>query len=346
MRAIIVRQPTADQTAPDPTAPDQSGTTRRPPRPGPEALVVGEVERPTPDPGEVLVRTVAAGVNRADLLQRQGLYPPPKGVTDIIGLEAAGIVEELGEGSQGWHPGDEVVALLSGGGYAEYFVAPAGQLIAPPKDTDLVTAATLLEVAATVVSNMDHVSLRRGDTFLVHGGAGGIGSFAIQYAKSLDCRVAVTAGTEAKRDYCRTLGADIALDYHDDWLANLRQATDGHGADVILDIMGAKYLNANVDALAVDGRLVIIGMQGGTTGELNIATLLGKRATVTATSLRFRSSEQKSEIVARVAEVVWPLIESGTLTPAPIERFGFEDAAAAHRRLASGEVSGKLVLTV
>ena len=335
MRAILVRQPATDQT----------DTNRRPPRPGPEALFVAEVERPTPGPGEVLVRTVAAGINRADLLQRQGLYPPPKGITDIIGLEAAGIVEDVGAGTPGWQPGDEVVALLSGGGYAEYFVAPAGQLVAPPKGTDLVTAATLLEVAATVVSNMDHVHLAPADTVLVHGGAGGVGSFAIQYAKTLGCRVAVTAGTEAKRDYCRNLGADIALDYHDDWLAHLRQATDGHGADVILDIMGAKYLGANVDALASDGRLVIIGMQGGTTGELNIATLLGKRGTVTATSLRFRSSDQKSEIAARVAEVVWPLIESGTITPAPIERFLFEDAAAAHERLASGEVSGKLVLT-
>ncbi|MGA4670489.1 NAD(P)H-quinone oxidoreductase [Propionibacteriaceae bacterium Y1923] len=335
MRAINVRQP----------APGQTDSKGRPLRPGPETLFVDEVEQPTPGPGEVLVRTVAAGVNRADLLQRQGLYPPPKGITDIIGLEAAGIVETLGEGVDSWQVGDEVVALLSGGGYAEYFVAPAGQLVAPPKGTDLVTAATLLEVAATVVSNMDHVHLTEGETFLVHGGAGGIGSFAIQYAKALDCRVAVTAGTQAKRDYCRELGADIALDYHEDWLADLREATDGHGADVILDIMGAKYLGLNVSALAADGRLVIIGMQGGTKGELDIAQLLSKRGTVTATSLRFRSVEQKSEIAARVAETVWPLVERGTIVAAPVEQFAFEDAAGAHARLGSGEVSGKLVLT-
>ena len=335
MRAINVRPI-------DPAHTDEKG---RRVRPGADSLYVAEVDRPIPGRGEVLVRTVAAGINRADLLQRQGLYPPPKGITDIIGLEAAGVVAELGPGAEGWQPADEVVALLSGGGYAEYFVAPAGQLIPPPKDTDLVTAATLLEVAATVVSNMDHVRLSEGETFLVHGGAGGIGSFAIQYAKALGCRVAVTAGTEAKREYCRDLGADIALDYHDDWLTHLREATDGHGADVILDIMGAKYLDANVDALAADGRLVIIGMQGGTKGELNIGKLLPKRGTVTATSLRFRSIEQKSQIARRVAQVVWPLIESGTIRPAPIEKFSFDDAAAAHARLETGEVSGKLVLT-
>lgn len=335
MRAINVRQPEPGQT-------DDKG---RPLRPGPEALFVDEVERPTPAPGEVLVRTVAAGINRADLLQRQGLYPPPRGITQTMGLEAAGIVEEVGEGITNWAPGDEVVALLAGGGYAEYFVAPAGQLIAPPRAIDLVTAASLLEVAATVVSNMDHVRLAAGETFLVHGGAGGIGSFAIQYAKALGCTVAATAGTAAKLDYCRDLGADICLDYHDDWLAGLREATDGHGADVVLDIIGAKYLPQNVDALATDGRVVIIGMQGGTRGELNIAALLAKRGTVTATSLRFRSIEQKSEICQRVAETVWPLIEDGTITPAPIERFSFGDVAAAHTRLGSGEVTGKLVLT-
>ncbi|MGA4506899.1 NAD(P)H-quinone oxidoreductase [Propionibacteriaceae bacterium G1746] len=335
MRAITVRQPEPGQT-------DELG---RPLRPGPEALVVDQQPTPIPGPGEVLVKTVAAGINRADLLQRQGLYPPPPDTTDVIGLEAAGIVEQVGPGVTEWQPSDEVVALLSGGGYAEYFVAPAGQLVAPPEGTDLVTAATLLEVAATVVSNMDLVQLSPGETFLVHGGAGGIGTFAIQYAKALGCRVATTAGTDDKRAFCRDLGADIALDYHGDWVAGLRHATDDHGADVILDIMGAKYLGPNIDVLAADGRLVIIGMQGGVKGELNIGKLLNKRGLVTATSLRFRDSAQKSAIAARVAESVWPLVENGTITPAPIERFAFEDAAAAHARLASGEVTGKLVLT-
>lgn len=336
MRAITVRQPDPDQT-------DEKG---RPLRPGPEALEVGEVATPQPGPGEVLVRTVAAGVNRADLLQRQGLYPPPKGVTDVIGLEVAGVVDSLGEGVDTWSVGDEVVGLLAGGGYAEYVAVPAGQLIAPPKGVDLVTAGTLMEVAATVVSNLDHVHLAEGETFLVHGGAGGIGSFAIPYAKSLGCTVATTAGSAAKLDYCRGLGADIALDYHDDWVAALKDATDGRGADVILDIMGAKYLPLNVDAMAPDGRTVIIGMQGGVKGELNIGALLNKRATVTATSLRFRPTEQKAEICRRVAEVVWPKIEDGTIAPAPVERFAFADAARAHARLESGEVTGKLVLEV
>lgn len=335
-----MRAARVDQTSPD----GESGDHGRPQRPGPDQLRVVDVDRPTPGEGEVLVRTVASGVNRADLLQRQGLYPPPKGITDIMGLEASGVVAELGPGVSDWQVDDEVVALLSGGGYGEYFVAPAGQLVRPPAGVDLVTAGTLMEVAATVVSNADHVHLSCGETFLVHGGAGGIGSFAIQYAKQLGCRVAVTAGTPAKLQYCRDLGADIALDYHDDWVAGLKQATDDHGADVILDIMGAKYLDSNIDALARDGRSVTIGMQGGTKGTLDFGKLLAKRGTVTATSLRFRSIEQKTEICRRVAEVVWPMYESGAIKPAPVERFAFADVARAHARLESGEVSGKLVL--
>lgn len=336
MRAIRVAQQDSEQT-------DDKG---RPVRPGPDALELVDQPRPEPGAGEVLVRTVAAGVNRADLLQRQGLYPPPKGISDTIGLEASGIVEAVGEGVTDFAPGDEVVALLAGGGYAEYFVVPQGQLVAPPKGVDLVTAATLIEVAATVLSNMDHVRLAEGETFLVHGGAGGIGTFAIQYAKALGARVAATAGTEQKLAHCRDLGADVALDYHDDWVAGLKDATDGHGADVILDIMGAKYLGLNVDAMAADGRTVIIGMQGGVKGELNIGKLLNKRATVTATSLRFRPDEQKAQICQDVAARVWPLIESGQIKPAPIEQFALADATKAHERLESGEVTGKLVLVV
>lgn len=311
---------------------------------GPEVLEWAEVPTPEPGPGEVLVRTVAAGVNRADLLQRQGHYPPPKGTSDTIGLEASGIVERVGAGVAGWHPGDEVVALLAGGGYAEYFVAPAGQLVAPPRGMDLVTASTVMEVAATVVSNMEHVQLTAGDTFLVHGGAGGIGQFAIQYAKSLGCRVAATAGSEEKRDTCRSLGADIVLDYHDDWVEGLKQATGGHGADVILDVMGAKYLEANVKALAMDGRLCIIGMQGGVKGTLNIGVLLNKRASVTATSLRFRPLEQKAQICADVARTVWPMYTRGDIIPAPVERIALPDAEEAHRLLESGDSQGKITL--
>ena len=303
-------------------------------------------EVPTPEPGhgEVLVRTTAAGVNRADLLQRQGHYPPPPGITDIMGLEASGIVERVGAGVTTWRPGDEVVALLAGGGYAEFFVAPAGQVMRPPEGIDAVTAAALVEVAATVHSNMRHVHLTGGETLLVHGGAGGIGQFAIQYARGLGCRVAATAGSPAKREMCRSLGADIVLDYHDDWVAGLRQATDGSGADVILDVMGAKYLESNLASLAMDGRLCIIGMQGGVTGTLNIATLMAKRATVTATGLRARPLSQKTAICADVAASVWPLYESGRIQPPPVTRIAMADAAAAHELLGSGDSSGKIAL--
>ncbi len=313
---------------------------------GPENLSWDEVDTPTPAPGEVLVKTVAVGVNRADLLQRQGHYPPPKGISEIMGLEASGTIAALGEGVSQWKEGDEVVALLAGGAYAEYFVVPATQCVRPPEGVDLVTAAGLVEVAATVVSNMDEVQLAQGETFLVHGGAGGIGTFAIQYARAIGCRVATTAGSPAKLDHCREMGADIALDYHDDWVTGLKEATDGKGADVILDIMGAKYLELNVDALATGGRLVIIGMQGGVKGTLNIGKLLNKRGTVRATSLRFRSVEEKSEIIARVAEVIWPLVSAGEIKPAPETRFPLREARAAHEQLAGGDNIGKIILVV
>lgn len=309
-----------------------------------DALELGELPTPQPEPGEVLVRAVASGVNRADILQRKGHYPPPRGVTDTIGLEASGIVEAVGDGVTHFKPGDEVVALLAGGGYAEYFVAPAGQLIAPPPGVDLVTAAGLLEVAATVVSNMDVASLAAGETLLTHGGSGGIGTFAVQYAKALGCTVATTAGTAVKLQHCRDHGADIALDYHEDWVQNLKDATEGRGADVILDIMGAKYLELNVDALAKRGRLVIIGMQGGVKGTLNIGKLLQKMAMVTATSLRFRPDQEKADICARVAKEVWPMIADGRIKPAPETRIPFAEVRRAHELLESGDNVGKIVL--
>ena len=239
-------------------------------RPGPECIEWTEVPTPEPGPGEVLVKVKAAGINRGDLLQRQGLYPPPKGVSETMGLEVTGTVSSLGTDVDGWSEGDEVVALLAGGGYAEYVIVPAGQLLPIPAGIDPVTASTLIEVAATVISNMDHVSLSEDETFLVHGGAGGIGQFAIQYAKSLGCTVITTCGTAEKQEFCRNLGANVALDYHEDWVAGVKEATDGRGVDVILDVMGAKYLGLNVDALATGGRLDIIGMQGGIKGDLNI----------------------------------------------------------------------------
>lgn len=312
---------------------------------GPEVLNLSEIDRPVPRPGQVLIRVVAAGVNRADLLQRQGHYPPPRGESEIIGLEVAGHVAGVTVGVQGWREGDACVALLAGGGYAEYVAVDAGQVIRPPEGIELVTAAGLLEVAATVVSNMDHVHLTAGETLLVHGGAGGIGSFAIQYGKARGCTVATTAGTPEKLAICRDLGADIALDYHDDWVTLLKEATEGRGVDVILDVMGAKYLDANVTSLARGGRLVVIGLQGGVKGELNLNKLLTKMGTVTATSLRFRPASEKAAICARVADEVWPLISAGTIRTAGETRFPVEDVRQAHEWLASGENVGKIVLT-
>lgn len=311
---------------------------------GPQQLQWSEVPTPSPAEGEVLVKTIAVGVNRADLLQRQGHYPPPRGISDVMGLEATGTVAELGKGVTGMSVGDEVVCLLAGGAYAEYFVVPTGQCIAVPQGVDVVTAAGLVEVAATVVSNMDGVGLEAGETLLVHGGAGGIGTFAIQYAKALGCRVLTTAGSKAKLEHCRAMGADVAIDYHDDWVAAVQEATDGQGADVILDVMGAKYLELNVDALATAGRLVIIGMQGGVKGTLNIGKLLSKRALVTATSLRFRPVEEKVAICQRVAEVVWPMIADGRIKPAPETRIPLKEARRAHEQLAGGENIGKIIL--
>lgn len=312
---------------------------------GPDMLTLTEVETPTPGPGHVLITTVAAGVNRADLLQRQGYYPPPAGESEIIGLEVSGTIAALGDGVTDWVIGDPCVALLAGGGYADSVVAPVGQVVRPPSGIDLVSAGAIIEVAATVVSNMDHVRLSAGETLLVHGGTGGIGSFAIQYGKALGCRVVATAGTPEKVALCRELGADIALSYHDDWVQGLKDATDGHGADVILDVMGAKYLGLNVRALARLGRLVVIGLQGGVKGELNLNALLSKSGTVTATSLRLRPALEKAAICARVASEVWPLIESGQIRMPHETRIPFEEARAAHELLASGTNVGKIVLT-
>ena len=307
-----------------------------------DALTIGHAETPTPGPGEVLVRTVASGVNRADVLQRQGHYPPPPGVTDIIGLEASGVVADVGPGVERWKHGDEVVALLSGGGYAEYFVAPEGQLIPPPPGVDLVSAAGVLEVAATVLSNLRVGALSAGEVFLAHGGAGGIGTFATQYAKALGAVVAATAGSEAKLHHCRDHGADFAFDYHGDWVSALKEATGG--ADVILDIIGAKYLEPNVKALKKRGRIVGIGLQGGVKGTLNLGLLLGKQASIAATSLRFRPPQEKDEICAAVEANVWPMLGDGRIKLSPETRLPFDDVRAAHEQLSGGDNVGKIIL--
>ena len=313
---------------------------------GAENLSLAEAPTPVAGPDELVIAVTAAGVNRADLLQRQGFYPPPPGASEVIGLEVSGHVHEIGEGVEGWTVGDPCVALLAGGGYAEYVAVPAGQVVVPPPVVDLVSAAGVIEVPATVASNFEHVHLAAGETVLIHGGAGGIGTFAIQYAKALGARVLTTAGSPSKLELCRELGADVALDYHDDWPAAVREATGGRGVDVILDVMGAKYLEPNVDSLAPDGRLVVIGLQGGRKGTLDLNRLLVKRATVTATSLRGRPVEQKAAIARLVAERVWPLIASGRIKPAPETRFPLDRVADAHRRLDSGSNTGKVILVV
>ncbi|MFJ9865334.1 NAD(P)H-quinone oxidoreductase [Streptomyces sp. NPDC101165] len=313
---------------------------------GPEALVWDEVPDPVPGAGEVLVEVVASAVNRADILQRQGFYNPPPGASPYPGLECSGRIAALGPGVSGWAVGDEVCALLSGGGYAEKVVVPAGQLLPVPRGVDLKRAAALPEVVCTVWSNVFMIAhLRPGETLLVHGGSSGIGTMAIQLAKAVGAKVAVTAGTKEKLEHCAELGADMLINYREqDFVAEIGQATDGAGADVILDNMGAKYLDRNVHALAVNGRLAIIGMQGGIKGELNIAALLNKRAAISATSLRARPLSEKAAIVAAVREHVWPLLAAGQVRPVVDRELPMPEAAEAHRVLeASGHV-GKVLL--
>ena len=317
---------------------------------GPEILSVREVDDVQPGPGEVAIEVVATAVNRADTLQRQGLYPPPPGASDVIGLECSGYVAALGDGVTEWAVGDEVCALLAGGGYASRVVVPVGQVMPVPAGIDLVTAVALPEVACTVWSNVFMVAgLRPDETFLVHGGAGGIGTFAIQLAAALGSRVLTTGGTAEKRAFCAELGASVTIDYHDEdfvEVAKAENADKGGGVDVILDNMGASYLDRNVKALATEGRLVIIGMQGGIKGELNIATLLNKRAAVIATSLRGRPPAGKAAICAAVVEHVWPLVADGSVR-AIIERtMPLEDVAEAHRIMGAGSHTGKIVLTI
>ncbi len=315
---------------------------------GPEVLSVAELPDPEPGPGEVVLQVAAAGLNRADLLQRQGFYPPPPGASDVIGMECSGTVAALGEGVTGWAVGDQVCALLAGGGYAEQVAVPAGQLLPVPDGVDLVTAAALPEVAATVWSNVFMVAgLKPQETFLVHGGAGGIGTFAIQLAHQLGARVLTTAGSAEKRAICTALGADVTIDYREqDFVEVVRESTDGHGADVILDNMGASYLGRNVDALATEGRLVIIGMQGGTRAELDINALLRKRGAIIATTLRSRPSAEKAAICASVVEHVWPLVAEGLVQPVVHGTMPLAEAAAAHTLMESGAHSGKILLTI
>ncbi|MBB5913603.1 putative PIG3 family NAD(P)H quinone oxidoreductase [Nocardia transvalensis] len=316
---------------------------------GPEVMRWAQVPDPVgPGAGEVLIDVVAAGVNRADLLQRQGFYPPPPGASETIGLECSGVIAEVGAGVTDFRPGDRVCALLSGGGYAERVVVPATQVLPVPGELDLAAAAALPEVAATVWSNLVmRAGLRAGQLLLIHGGGSGIGTHAIQVAVSRGARVAVTAGSQLKLDRCKELGASILINYRDDdFVAAVREFG---GADVILDNMGAAYLDRNAEALAEDGQLCIIGMQGGVKGELNIATLLGKRGTVHATNLRKRPAtgpSSKAEIIADLHRHLWPLIADGTIAPIVHAELPATEAAEAHRLLDSPETVGKVLLRI
>jgi putative PIG3 family NAD(P)H quinone oxidoreductase len=317
-------------------------------KPGtPDVLRLTEVPDLAAGPGEVLIEVAAAGVNRADLLQRQGFYDPPPGTSSYPGLECSGTIAQVGPGVQDWREGDAVCALLTGGGYATQVVVPAGQLLPVPKNVGLPQAAALPEVACTVHSNVFMAArLTAGEIFMVHGGSSGIGTMAIQLAKHAGATVVATAGTKEKLDACRQLGADVGINYHDeDFVATLREATGGHGADVILDIMGASYLGRNVEALADDGRLAIIGMQGGSKAELNLGTLMRKRGSVLSTTLRGRPAEQKAAIVAAVRDNVWPLVEEGVIRPVIDRMLPLADATEAHRIMASSSHVGKILLT-
>jgi putative PIG3 family NAD(P)H quinone oxidoreductase len=314
----------------------------------PEVMRLAEVPDPSIGRGEVLLRVRATAVNRADVLQRMGFYPPPPGASGILGLEAAGEVEAVGDGVTGWAPGDHACALLAGGGYAEKVAVPAGQLMPPPPGLDLVSAAAVPEVFLTAHDNLvTRGRLRPGETVLVHGGAGGVGTAAIQVAHRLGARVLATAGSPERLRICRDLGADAGIDHTaEDFVARVDELTGGHGADVILDIMGATYLEPNLRALAADGRLVVIGLQGGIHAEIDLNKMLSRRLSLLATTLRSRSVEQKADIARRAVAELWPGFADGSLRPVVDRVLPLDDVVAAHRAMQQGGHTGKIVLRV
>jgi len=313
---------------------------------GPEVLALAEVADPVPGPNEVLVDVAATAVNRADLLQRSGNYEPPPGASAILGLECSGVIAAVGDAVTGWSVGEQVCALLTGGGYAERVTVPTVQLMRIPAGVDLVTAAALPEVACTVYSMvLDHGGLQPGETFLVHGGSSGIGTMATQLAKATGARVFATAGSPAKVQACRDYGTDVAINYREQDFAQVVAAeTAGRGVDVILDTIGAKYLTQNVAALAVGGRISMIGMMGGVAGEINLGRLMSKLGTIYAATLRGRPIEEKAAIVAATEAHVWPLVESGAVRPVVYERFALGDAAKAHQLVQDSTHIGKVLL--
>lgn len=315
---------------------------------GPEALAPTQRPLPQAGPGEVLIRVAAAGVNRPDCLQRQGAYPPPPGASDLPGLEVAGTVVVAGEGVKDWKPGDKVCALLAGGGYAQFSTAPAGQCLPIPKGLDFIQAAAVPETYFTVWTNVfERGRLQPGERFLVHGGASGIGTTAIQLGRAFEARVFTTVGGPEKQRVCEALGAERAIDYHsEDFVQVVKELTDDRGVDLILDMVGGDYVQRNLEALALEGRLVQIAFLHGAKVELNLAPLMMKRLTFTGSTLRPRSAAQKAAIAQALRERVWPLLEAGAVRPVIHETFPLEQAAEAHRLMESGRHIGKIVLEV
>lgn len=315
---------------------------------GPEVLQPIEMPVPRPGPREVLIQVAAAGVNRPDLMQREGKYPAPPGASEIPGLEVSGVIAACGPGAARWREGDQVCALVSGGGYAEYCIAPDVQCLPIPSGVDLVSAAAIPETFFTVWANVfDRGRLRAGESLLVHGGASGIGTTAIQMARAFGARVFVTAGTDEKCAACERLGAERAINYKTgDFSPALMSLTQGRGIDVILDMVGAPYFSRNVDLLALEGRLLQIAVLHGARAEINLVRVLRQRITITGSTLRSRTVEEKSAIAAAVEKAVWPLVETGKIRPVVYATFPLERAAEAHRLLESGSHIGKVVLTV
>ncbi|XP_073122552.1 uncharacterized protein [Henckelia pumila] len=315
---------------------------------GPEVLQLQEVEDPKIKDDEVLIRIAATAVNRADTLQRQGKHPPPKGDSPYPGLECSGTIEAIGSNVHRWKVGDQVCALVGGGGYAEKVAVPAGQVLPVPPGVSLHDAAGFPEVACTVWSTVFMMSrLTKGETFLIHGGSSGIGTFAIQLAKHLGIKVFITAGSEEKIAACKDLGANVCINYKtEDFVVRVKEETGGKGVDVILDNIGGLYLQRNLESLNYDGRLFIIGFMGGALTEVNLSSLLVKRLTVQAAGLRSRSPEDKANIVSEVEKNVWPAIAAGKIKPVVYKSFPFEEAAEAHLLLESSKHIGKILLLV
>ena len=316
---------------------------------GPEVLKLAERGIPRPNPGEVLIRVEAAGVSRADVMQRQGKYPPPPGASDIPGLDVAGVIERVGDQVTNWHPGQRVCAIVSGGGYAEFCIAPAVQVLPVPDGWTTLEAATLPENLFTVFDNLvTRAGLRAGETVLIHGGASGIGSMAIMLSRAWNARPIATAGTPEKCEACRKLGAEHAINYKEaDFVSEVKRITAERGVDVILDMVGGAYLERNLHALAVEGRLSIVATQGGRAGQLDIGSLMIKRGKIIGSTMRNRTPEQKGEVARRLLQEIWPILPAkDPIRPVIDAVFPLREAQKAHERLESGQHIGKIVLSV